>query len=114
MMKPLSVLAVFVVAAAAALPVPSHAQAPNRTKVGTLTCDISAGIGLIVASKKNVTCLFTPAQPGPREVYTGAISKYGLDVGATSGGEMVWSVVAPSNKKFGALAGRYGGASAEA
>ena len=114
MMKPLSVFAVLVVAAPTALPVRSNAQAPNRTKVGTLTCDISAGIGLIVASKKNVTCLFTPAQPGPREVYTGAISKYGLDVGATSGGEMVWSVFAPSNKKFGALAGRYGGASAEA
>jgi hypothetical protein len=116
MLNSLSAFAILAaaVAAAVALPVPSNAQAPNRTKAGTLTCDISAGIGLIVASKKNVTCLFTPAQPGPREVYTGAISKYGLDVGATSGGEMVWSVFAPSNKKFGALAGRYGGASAEA
>ena len=27
---------------------------------------------------------------------------------------MVWTVFAPSNKKFGALAGQYGGASAEA
>ena len=114
MMKLLSVFAVVAVAAATALPVPSNAQGLNRTKAGTLTCDISAGIGLIIASKKSVTCLFTPAQPGPREVYTGAISKYGLDVGATSGGEMVWSVFAPSNKKFGALAGLYGGASAEA
>jgi hypothetical protein len=58
--------------------------------------------------------MFTPAQPGPREVYTGSISKFGLDIGATAGGEMVWSVFAPSNKTFGALAGNYGGASAEA
>ena len=78
------------------------------------TAQISGGIGLIIASKKAVTCMFTPSAAGPREVYTGSISKFGLDVGATSGGEMVWTVFAPSNKKFGALAGTYAGASAEA
>ncbi len=101
-------------ALATALPTQSMAQGRDRTKAGTLTCDISAGIGLIIASKKNVSCIFTPLAAGPREVYSGSISKFGLDVGATSGGEMVWSVFAPSNKKFGALAGHYGGASAEA
>jgi hypothetical protein len=90
------------------------AQAPRHAKVGTLTCDISAGIGLIVTSKKDVTCMFTPSQPGPREVYVGSITKFGLDLGATSGGEMVWAVFAPTNRHFGALAGQYGGASAEA
>jgi hypothetical protein len=113
MKKPFDIIACLAVLLAA-VPVAAGAQSPGRTKAGTLTCDISAGIGLIVASKKSVTCLFTPLTPGPREVYSGAISKYGLDVGSTSGGEMVWSVFAPSNKKFGALAGRYGGASAEA
>ena len=58
--------------------------------------------------------MFTPSQPGPREVYTGSISKFGLDLGATAGGEMVWAVYAPSNRRFGALAGHYGGATAEA
>jgi Protein of unknown function (DUF992) len=111
---PMKVLAALAVAAAAALPASAMAQAANRTKVGTLTCDISAGIGLIVTSKKQVTCMFTPAQAGPREVYTGAITKFGLDLGATSGGEMIWAVYAPTNRKFGALAGQYGGASAEA
>lgn len=110
----LSGLTVLAVTGAIALPGPAMAQQPNRTKVGTLTCDISGGIGVIVGSKKAVTCLFTPSQPGPREVYSGSITKFGLDVGATSGGEMVWTVFAPSNKKFGALAGDYGGASAEA
>jgi hypothetical protein len=70
---------------------------------------------MIIASKKNVTCMFTPARQGkPKEVYVGSISKFGLDIGATAGGEMVWTVFAPSNRKFGALAGHYGGASAEA
>jgi Protein of unknown function (DUF992) len=114
MHRSLSAFAALVVVAAVALPAATMAQAPNRTKVGTLTCDISAGIGLIIASKKNVTCMFTPSQPGPREVYTGSITKFGLDVGATAGGEMLWAVYAPSDRKFGALAGNYGGASAEA
>ena len=114
MNKPFSAIAALAVAAAVAIPAQSMAQGRDRTKVGTLTCDISGGIGLIIASKKSLTCMFTPSAAGPREVYTGSISKFGLDVGATTGGEMVWSVFAPSNKKFGALAGHYGGASAEA
>jgi hypothetical protein len=114
MNKSIGVGAALAVAAAIALPVPTMAQSHDRTKVGSLTCDISGGIGVIVASKKSLACIFTPSKPGPREVYTGSITKFGLDVGATSGGEMVWTVFAPSNKKFGALAGHYAGASAEA
>ena len=114
MHKPLSALAALAVVAAVALPTPAMAQGRDRTKAGTLTCDISGGIGLIITSKKELTCMFTPSQPGPREVYTGSITKFGLDLGATAGGEMVWAVFAPSNRRFGALAGHYGGASAEA
>jgi len=114
MHRPLSVLAAATVAAAIALPLPASAQAPHRTKVGTLSCDISGGIGLIITSKKDVTCMFTPAHRGPREVYVGSIDKFGLDLGATSGGEMIWAVYAPTTRRYGALAGHYGGASAEA
>jgi Protein of unknown function (DUF992) len=110
MPKPVRAFAV----AALALSASGMAQSLERAKSGTLTCDISAGIGLIVTSKKILTCMFTPSQPGPREVYTGSISKFSLDLGATASGEMVWTVYAPSNKRFGALAGHYGGASAEA
>jgi len=92
--------------------VPASAQ--ERVKAGTLTCDISAGIGLIIASQTQVSCIFTPSLPEPREVYFGTINKFGLDIGATAGGEMVWAVYAPTNRPFGALAGHYGGASAEA
>ncbi len=114
MHRPLSAFAALAVAAAVTLPAPAMAQAPSRTKVGTLTCDISGGIGMIIASKKELTCMFTPSQPGPREVYVGSINKFGLDLGATAGGEMIWAVYAPSNRVFGALAGNYAGASAEA
>jgi len=112
--KPLNTLAVLVVVVAVALPAPTVAQSHERTKVGALTCDISSGIGLIVTSKKQVACLFTPSQPGPRELYAGSITKFGLDIGATAGGEMVWAVYAPTTRRFGVLAGRYAGTSVEA
>lgn len=113
MRKHLSALAGVAALAVVALPTPGQA-APEHAKVGTLTCDISAGIGLIITSKKDLTCMFTPTAGGPREVYTGSITKFGLDLGATSGGEMVWAVDAPTNRRFGALAGHYVGATGEA
>jgi hypothetical protein len=113
MHRSLNSLAALTAVTAAAFPIPTMAQA-ERTKAGTLTCDISGGIGLIISSHKEVTCMFTPSQPGPREVYVGGISKFGLDLGTTAGGEMVWAVYAPTTRRFGALAGRYSGASAEA
>lgn len=114
MHRRLSAFAAVAVVAAVALPAPSIAQGREWTKVGSLTCDISTGIGLIITSKKELTCMFTPSQPGPREVYTGSITKFGLDLGATAGGEMIWAVYASTNRRLGALAGHYGGASAEA
>lgn len=107
-------IAALIVAGAGIAPGRASAQAIHRTKIGMLACDVSSGVSAIIASKKSVACMFTPAQPGPREIYTGSISKYGLDAGATVGGEMVWSVFAPSNKAFGALAGTYSGAGSEA
>lgn len=101
-------------AAAAAVMLCGPTLAQERTQVGTLGCDVSAGIGFIVGSQRTVNCTFTPSVPGPIEVYTGSISKFGLDVGATSGGGMVWLVYAPTTRPAGALAGSYAGASAEA
>jgi hypothetical protein len=109
-----STLAATILSASLLLPDATSAQQSSRTKVGMLSCDISAGLGLIVASKKELTCLYTPSQGGPKEVYVGSISKFGLDIGATAGGEMAWAVYAPTSAGLGALAGNYGGATAEA
>ena len=112
MRKTIGLIATAVVAVALATP----AAAQTRTKVGMLDCDISGGIGMIIASQKQVQCIFTPASPelGRQEVYLGTISKLGIDVGATTGGRMLWEVVAPTSRPFGALAGHYAGATAEA
>ena len=91
---------------------PAYAQAP--AKVGTLDCDVSGGVGMIVTSQKWMRCMFTPDRRGRSEVYEGSISKLGVDIGATSGGRMVWAVYAPTTTRAWALAGSYGGATAEA
>ena len=103
----LGVLAAAIMAAAPAL-------AQERVQAGSLTCDVSAGIGLIVGSQRQLYCTFTPAPPGPIEVYTGSITRVGLDLGATIGGVMIWLVYAPTARPEGGLAGAYAGASAEA
>ncbi len=47
-------------------------------------------------------------------VYSGSITRIGLDVGFTEGGTIAWAVYAPAEGGRGALAGNYGGATGEA
>jgi hypothetical protein len=86
------------------------AQAAIRT--GTLTCDVAAGQGMVVTSRKAVSCRFTRLD-GRTESYIGDIRKLGIDVGFTRGSRIIWQVFEPAANR-GALAGRYTGASAEA
>ena len=91
---------------------PVDAQ-PRRVQVGTLACSISAGVGLVVASQRNVACNFQPDN-GPPEAYTGTMTRVGVDVGFTTGGAMVWGVFTDTNRYAGMLTGTYAGATAEA
>ena len=90
------------------------ATAQQATQVGTLVCDVSGGLGMIIASHKQIQCIFNPSVPGARDAYVGTISKFGLDIGATTSGQIFWAVYAPTSLIFGALAGTYTGATAEA
>ena len=101
-----------VAAVAATATVPAEAQ-PRRVQVGSLACSISAGVGMIVASQRNVNCNFQPDN-GPPEAYTGTITRVGVDVGFTTGGAMVWGVFTDTNRFAGMLTGTYAGATAEA
>ncbi|THD46903.1 MAG: DUF992 domain-containing protein [Bradyrhizobium sp.] len=93
-----------------ALVAPVAAEA--AVKVGTLRCEVSGGLGLIITSTKEMRCVFG-SDWGYREVYYGTIRKFGLDLGATSHGELAWAVFAPTaGPKHGALAGEYVGADA--
>jgi hypothetical protein len=101
-------------AAVIALSGPAAAQQVTaQAEAGVLTCDVSAGIGLIITSQKRISCAFAAKGPGRREDYDGYISKYGLDLGLTSGGFMVWAVFTETVAGAGFLAGDYYGASGE-
>lgn len=92
---------------------PLQAQAPARVQVGLLRCDVSAGIGAIIGSTRDLNCIFERSRRRP-ERYVGLVRHAGLDIGATTRGVMIWAVLAPSQVRRGALTGSYAGASAEA
>jgi hypothetical protein len=99
-------------ALAAVLAVMSPADAAG-VKVGVLNCHVSSGWGFIFGSSKDLRCDFAGSRFGER--YVGTINKFGVDIGYTAGGVLVWSVFAPtSGMHRGALSGSYAGASASA
>lgn len=105
-------IAALVVGLATMSSIPDGAQA-QRPRTGVLNCDVSAGIGFIIGSQRTVSCVFTPDFGGPQEGYFGSISKFGLDIGGTAGGQMVWAVYTETTRGYGFLAGDYVGASGE-
>jgi hypothetical protein len=91
---------------------PAHAQ--SGVRVGVLTCNVASGWGLVFGSSKEVNCVFS--RDG-RDLahYQGHIDKFGVDVGYTAGGVMVWAVFAPTDgPPPGSLDGSYGGVTASA
>ena len=98
-------------AGGAALAGPASAQ--SAVTVGTLTCNVASGFGFIFGSSKALNCTFSGL--GRAEHYVGNITKFGADIGYTSGGVLVWTVVAPVAVMVpGALTGNYGGGTASA
>jgi hypothetical protein len=93
----------------------SPALAQPTTQVGTLTCDVSAGVGMILMQKQTMTCVFRPSNGAPPETYLGRIDQFGVALGAVNQGQLVWGVIAPSSGvPRGALSGTYGGVGAQA
>lgn len=90
-----------------------QAQGQARVEAGVLSCQVAGGTGFVFGSTKDLSCTFK--RQGADEVYTGTISKYGIDIGQTNTSTITWAVLAPtSNIAAGSLAGTYGGISGEA
>jgi hypothetical protein len=98
------------------LATPAAAQTETGTRVGSLICDVSSGIGLFVVQKQTMTCQYKPLQGDATASYTGKIETYGITLGGVEKGHLVWAVVAQLSEapSAGALAGKYVGASADA
>lgn len=107
-----SFLALLGLAVAGALVV-ANGPAEARVRVGLLNCQVAPGVAYIIGSQRDVSCTFKSVS-GRSERYTGQMTRVGLDIGFTEGGEIVWAVYAPARRGRGAIAGTYVGASGEA
>ena len=102
-------------AAALALTAPTAAAQQSATQVGRLSCDVSAGVGMILMQKQTMHCVFVPANGAPPEPYLGRIDEFGVALGAVQQGHLIWAVLAPaSGVPQGALSGTYAGVGAQA
>ncbi|MBS0520275.1 MAG: DUF992 domain-containing protein [Proteobacteria bacterium] len=110
-----TVLSLLSVGAAALVAFGGTAEAQNKggANVGTLTCKVSGGMGFIIGSSKDLNCLFV-RNDGIAEKYTGSITRFGVDIGYTKEGHMVWLVFAPGALAPGSIAGDYVGGTAQA
>jgi hypothetical protein len=108
------ILAAAALAAVVVVPqfVSTEAGAAAGVNVGSLNCNVAGGVGFIFGSSKDISCVFTKPD-GTAERYHGDIDKYGVDIGFTGEGYMVWAVFAPGQVQKGALAGTYAGVSAD-
>jgi hypothetical protein len=89
------------------------AAAQGGVQIGSLSCNASGTWGFIFGSTRELACTFSA--PGRVEYYRGQISKFGVDIGYTSGGVLVWGVIAPTAQlRPGDLAGTFAGATASA
>jgi hypothetical protein len=106
------VIAALVAACATAMSSSGQAQLLGQTKfyAGALTCNVSASVGFLFGSTKELTCVF--ARPdGSSEAYSGSIDRYGIDIGFTKARHVLWNVytLTETPPPPGALAGSYVG-----
>ena len=114
MYRTMRLAAALVAALGGSLGLGVEANAQSGVAVGTLTCNVASGFGFVFGSSRAINCTF--AGPGGRyEHYVGDISKFGVDIGFTQGGILVWTVIAPTASLApGVVAGNYVGATASA
>jgi len=85
----------------------------NGVKLGTLTCQIEGGPGLLIGSVHQGECVYRDNQ-GHTKKYNAELSRLGVDIGVTGNKTIVWAVFGVDGKSNGGLKGTYTGVNAEA
>jgi hypothetical protein len=88
------------------------ANVAKAAQTGLLQCNVAPAVGFVITSSKSLSCEFR-RNNGDIEYYVGSINSFGVAIGATGPGRLVWGVLAatPYLNPF-ALAGQYAGATA--
>lgn len=88
--------------------------AEGGVKAGYLRCDVEGNVSFIFGSSRDVVCAYTPDGTKRTDRYRGEIKQFGVDIGYQESGVILWGVIAPTaDIGPGALAGDYGGLSAD-
>jgi Protein of unknown function (DUF992) len=66
-------------------------NANSQVYIGALTCNVSGGTGYVFGSTKDLSCVYL-TKDGVSQAYDGKIRRFGIDVGYTKAGHMVWHV----------------------
>lgn len=85
----------------------------NGVKLGTLTCQIEGGPGLLIGSVRQGECVYRDNQ-GHTKSYNAELSRLGVDIGVTGNKTMVWAVFGVDGASNLGLKGTYTGLNAEA
>jgi hypothetical protein len=109
------ILAAVALSLAIAVPLASDAGAADGgVKAGWLKCEVAGNVSFIFGSSRDITCFYQPDASKRADRYIGTIKKFGIDIGYETAGVIIWGVIAPTNDVGpGALAGDYGGATAD-
>lgn len=90
------------------------AAAESGVKAGYLKCNVEGNVSFIFGSSRDIVCHYKPEAGKRDDRYVGEIQQYGVDIGYLDDGVILWGVVAPTaDVGPGALAGDYGGISAD-
>ncbi|MCG5236834.1 DUF992 domain-containing protein [Xanthobacter oligotrophicus] len=92
------------------------ASAQSRVQVGTLSCNLAPNVSFVLGSVREMSCSFLPSSRSAKAgTYQGVTRRFGIDLGFSTSGRMVWAVFAPTAVVGrGALRGTYVGASTNA
>ncbi|MBB6306129.1 DUF992 domain-containing protein [Xanthobacter tagetidis] len=110
----------FVSLAALALVAAATPAAAQSAKVqaGVLVCSVAPSVGFVIGSIREMNCELRTAQVQPYNLlarYKGTVSRFGIDIGVSTGGTLGWAVFAPTSQIApGNISGTYVGVSADA
>lgn len=110
-----SLAALAFVSVAAATPAAAQSA---KVQAGVLVCNVAPSVGFVLGSIREMSCELRTAQVQPYNLlarYKGTVSRFGIDIGVSTGGTLGWAVFAPTASIApGNISGSYVGVSADA
>jgi uncharacterized protein DUF992 len=67
------------------------ANANSQVYIGALTCNVTGSTGYVFGSTRDLSCVYLTRE-GLSQAYDGKIRRFGLDLGVTKPGHVVWKV----------------------